>query len=402
MKVLVINCGSSSLKFRLIETENETVIVKGLFERIGGEGGHFVYNPTSGEKYEKDIFIKDHYEAVNILVSALTDPETGVVKSLDEIDAVGHRIVHGGDKFSHAVVLDDAAIKEIEKCADLAPIHNPVNLLGIRACMKYMPDTIMVGAFDTSFHQTMPEEAYLYGIPYEYYKNERIRRYGFHGMSHEYVAHETAKLLNRPIEETKIVTCHIGNGTSITAVKGGKSVDTSMGFTPLAGVLMGTRSGGIDPEIVKYIAKQENKSVQEVMDILNNKSGLYGLSDYLSSDVRDLTAEYVKGNENAKRALNRLAYAITKYIGSYFAVMGGIDAITFTAGVGENSWLVRKLICERLGGFGITFDEKANDEVRGTATISGPDSKVKVFVVPTDEEMSIARQVVQAVTASKK
>ena len=399
MKVLVINCGSSSLKFRLIETSDETVKVKGLFERIGSDKGHFVYTPTEGSKYEKDIPIPDHYEAVNILVGALTDPETGVVKSLDEIDAVGHRIVHGGDKFSHAVILTPDAIKEIEKCAELAPIHNPVNLLGIRACMKYMPNTVMVGAFDTSFHQTMPEEAYLYGIPYEYYKRDRVRRYGFHGMSHEYVANETAKLLNKPIEETKIVTCHIGNGTSIAAVKGGKSIDTSMGFTPLAGVLMGTRSGGIDPEIVKYIAHAENKSLQEVMDILNNKSGLYGLSDNLSSDVRDLTDEYVKGNENAIRALKRLAYAITKYIGSYYAVMGGIDAIAFTAGVGENSWLVRKLICERISGMGVTFDEKTNNEAHGTAMISGPDSSIKVFVVPTDEEMSIARQVVQTIKA---
>ncbi len=401
MKVLVINCGSSSLKFRLIETDSESVVVKGLFERIGSDGAHFVYSPADGDKLEKDVPIPDHYEAVNILVQALTDPETGVVASLDEIDAVGHRIVHGGDKFSHAVILTPEAIKDIEECADLAPIHNPVNLLGIRACMKYMPNTVMVGAFDTSFHQTMPEEAYLYGIPYEYYKKDKIRRYGFHGMSHEYVANETAKLLDKPIEETKIVTCHIGNGTSIAAVKGGKSMDTSMGFTPLAGVLMGTRSGGIDPEIVKYIANHENKSLQEVMDILNNKSGLYGLSNYLSSDVRDLTDAYVKGDENAVRALKRLAYAITKYIGSYYAVMGGIDAITFTAGVGENSWLVRKLICERISGMGVTFDEDANNDAHGTATISGPDSSIKVFVVPTDEEMSIARQVVHAVKDNK-
>ena len=280
----------------------------------------------------------------------------------------------------------------IKECVQLAPIHNPVNLLGIEACRKYMPDTEMVGVFDTSFHQSMPEEAYLYGIPYEYYKKDKIRKYGFHGMSHEYVAGETAKMLGKPIEETRIITCHVGNGTSICAVKNGRSIDTSMGFTPLAGVLMGTRSGGIDPEIVKFLAQAENKTIQEVMDILNNKSGLYGVSDYLSSDVRDLTEEYEKGNENAIRALNKLSYSIAKFIGSYYVVLNGVDAITFTAGVGENSILMRKLICGRLSALGVVLDEEKNLHVSGATEISDKTSRVRVFRIPTDEEMSIARQ----------
>ena len=401
MKVLVVNCGSSSLKFRLIVTDTETVIAKGLFERIGSNGGHFIYSPANGEKQERDVDLPSHDEAVHILIDTLTDPEIGVIKSLDEIDAVGHRIVHGGDKFSHAAILTPDAIAAIEECAPLAPIHNPVNLMGIRACMKYMPNTTMVGAFDTSFHHTIPEEAYLYGIPYEYYRKDRIRRYGFHGMSHEYIAGETAKLLNKDIKDTKIITCHLGNGASITAVNGGKSVDTSMGFTPLEGIIMGTRSGSIDPEIINVIAERENKSLKEVMNILNNKSGVYGLSDYLSADVRDLTAEYNKGNENAIRALSTYAYSIVKYIGAYTTVMNGADAITFTAGVGEHSFLVRKLVCDHLKFLGVKLDEKANKEANGTALISTPDSAIKVYVIPTDEEMSIARQAVEAINAQK-
>ena len=372
-------------------------MARGLFERIGEEKGRFTYIPGDGEKDAVDMIIPDHYEAVKHLIYAITDKGRGVIKSLDEIDAVGHRIVHGGDKFAHPVIIDDKVISEIEECSHLAPIHNPVNLLGIRACMKYLPDTKMVGVFDTAFHQTMPEEAYLYGIPYEYYKKDRVRKYGFHGMSHEYVSAETAKMMGKDIKDTRIITCHLGNGASICAVKGGESMDTSMGFTPLAGVIMGTRSGGIDPEIVNYIAKEENKSVQEVMDILNTQSGLYGVSDQLSSDVRDLTEEYNKGNPDAKRALSKLSYSISKFIGSYFVVLGGVDAITFTAGIGENSYLVRKLVCDRLGALGVKLDEEKNKNVKGAMMISSEDSKVQVYRIPTDEEMSIARQVVKTI-----
>ncbi len=395
MKVLVINCGSSSLKFRLIDTDSETVLSRGLFERIGEEKGSFTYIAGEGEKQQMDMMITDHYEAVKHLVYFISDEKKGVIKSLKEIDAVGHRIVHGGDRFAKPVIIDENVIKEIEECSHLAPIHNPVNLLGIKACMKYMPDTKMVGVFDTAFHQTMPEEAYLYGIPYEYYKRDRVRKYGFHGMSHEYVAGETAKMLGKEIEDTRIITCHLGNGASICAVQGGKSVDTSMGFTPLAGVIMGTRSGGIDPEIVNFIAKEENKSLQEVMDILNTRSGLYGVSDSLSSDVRDLTEEYNKGNDDAVRALKKLSYSISKFIGSYYMVLGGVDAITFTAGIGENSWLVRKLVCDRLKAINVVLDEDKNRNVKGAMEISAPESGVRVFRIPTDEEMSIARQVVK-------
>ena len=385
------------MKFRLIDTDTEEVVARGLFERIGEEKGRFTYIPGDGEKDAVDMIIPDHYEAVKHLIYAITDKDRGVIKSLEEIDAVGHRIVHGGDKFAHPVIIDDKVISEIEECSHLAPIHNPVNLLGIRACMKYLPDTKMVGVFDTAFHQTMPEEAYLYGIPYEYYKKDRVRKYGFHGMSHEYVSAETAKMMGKDIKDTRIITCHLGNGASICAVKGGESMDTSMGFTPLAGVIMGTRSGGIDPEIVNYIAKEENKSVQEVMDILNTQSGLYGVSDQLSSDVRDLTEEYDKGNPDAKRALSKLSYSISKFIGSYFVVLGGVDAITFTAGIGENSYLVRKLVCDRLGALGVRLDEEKNKNVKGAMMISSEDSKVQVYRIPTDEEMSIARQVVKTI-----
>ncbi len=395
MKVLVVNCGSSSLKFQLIETDGERVIAKGLCERIGIDG-HFIY-AGNGEKYDRSVAIPDHDEAVRLTIEALINPVSGAIGSLDEIDAVGHRIAHGGDKFDRATILNAETMKEIEACSHLAPIHNPVNIIGIKACMKYMPDTPMVGVFDTSFHHTMPEEAYLYGIPYEYYKNNGIRRYGFHGMSHEYVAGETAKLLGKPLEDTRIITCHLGNGASIAAVKDGESIDTSMGYTPLAGIIMGTRSGSIDPEIINVIASDENKSVSEVMNILNNKSGLYGLSDNLSSDVRDLTEEYKKGNENAVRALNKYAYSIVKYIGAYSVILDGVDAITFTAGVGEHSALIRRLICDRLGSLGVKIDNAKNNDPGEDMEISKWDSKVKVYVIPTNEEMSIARQTVKVV-----
>ena len=393
MKVLVVNCGSSSLKFRLIETDSREVIAKGLCERIGIDGGHFEYSPAGGSKVEKNLDLPNHDVAVKLVIDTLTDAEVGVVKSLEEIDAVGHRIVHGGDKFKHAAYLDDEAIKEIEDCAALAPLHNPVNLIGIRACQKAMPGRPNVAAFDTSFHQTLPEEAYLYGIPYEYYKKDKIRRYGFHGMSHEYVAIETAKELGRDIKDTKIITCHLGNGASITAVDGGKSIDTSMGFTPLDGIIMGTRCGSLDPEIINFIAGKYDMSIKEVLDMLNKKSGLYGLSNNLSTDMRDLTDAYKAGDENAVRALKAYAYRIIKYIGAYATVLGGVDAITFTAGIGEHSFFIRDLICQGLGFLGVELDDEANKNC--DILISTPNSKIKVYAIPTDEEMSIALQTVE-------
>lgn len=392
MKILVINCGSSSLKYRLIEADTETVIVKGQFERIGIDGGHFTYKQKNGGSLERNAYIPDHEEAVRLLVRVLTDPDMGDLESLDEIDAIGHRIVHGGNKFTDAVLLTPEVLKEIEACSNLAPNHNPVNLLGVRACMKYMPETKMVGVFDTAFHSTLPEEAYLYGIPYEYYKNEQIRRYGFHGMSHQYVAEETARMLGTDPSGLKVITCHLGNGASITAVKNGKSVDTSMGYTPLEGIIMGTRSGSIDPEIINVISENDHKTLSQVMDILHTKSGIYGLSDYLSPDMRDLTDAYHKGNPNAIRAIKAYVYQIVKYIGAYTTAMDGTDAITFTAGVGENSCLVRSLICQRLRFFGVQLDEAVNENGNEERIISTPESRVKVLVIPTNEELSICRQ----------
>ncbi len=392
MKVLVINCGSSSLKFRLIEMENEQVLAKGLCERIGQVVAHFKYQPSDGEMVECDIDFPNHDAAVKKVIETLMDEQVGVIKDLSEIEAVGHRIVHGGDKFSHEELLTDEVIAEIENCSELAPIHNPVNLIGIYACKKYMPNAKMVGVFDTAFHHELPEEAYLYGIPYKYYEDYKIRRYGFHGMSHEYVSKRTAEIMGIPYEKTKQVICHLGNGASISAIKNGHSIDTSMGFTPLEGIIMGTRSGSIDPEIIHVIAKRDEKSISEVMDTLNKKSGVFGLSDFLSSDIRDLSEGYLDNNENAIRALNTYAYSIIKYIGAYVTVLGGVDSISFTAGVGENSSLVRKLVCDRLSYLGVQLDEEANMNARGEALISTPESRIKVYVIPTDEELAIARK----------
>ncbi|MFN2939652.1 acetate/propionate family kinase [Lachnospiraceae bacterium YH-ros2226] len=392
MKVLVINCGSSSLKFRLMEMDDESILAKGLCERIGSKFGHFRYEPTNAERLERDCDLPDHDAAVKMVIETLISEDHGVIESVDEIDAVGHRIVHGGDKFSGPACLTPEVIRDIEDCSALAPIHNPVNLMGIRACQKYMPNVHMAGVFDTAFHHTLPEEAYLYGIPYEYYKKYKIRRYGFHGMSHEYVARRTAEVMGVPFDRCKQVVCHLGNGASITAVKNGKSVDTSMGYTPLEGIIMGTRSGSIDPEIINVIAKKEKLDTQGVMDVLNYKSGVYGLSDFLSSDIRDLTVAYGKNDPNAIRALNTYVYAIVKYIGAYVTVLEGVDSITFTAGVGEHSAFVRKLVCEKLSFLGVKLNDVANDNVRGEALISLPDSHIRVYVIPTDEELSIARQ----------
>jgi len=392
MNILVINCGSSSLKFQLINAETEKQIAKGLCERIGIEGSQLVYQPAGGAKEETVTPMPDHTKAIELVLAALTNDKTGVVKSLDEIGAVGHRIVHGGEKFASSTIITDEVIGAIKACNDLAPLHNPANLIGIDACKKLMPTTPMVGVFDTAFHQTMPEEAYLYGLPYEYYKKYQVRRYGFHGTSHSYVSKRAAELLGRKYEDLKIIVCHLGNGASISAVKGGKCVDTSMGLTPLEGLIMGTRSGDIDPAIIEFLAHKENKSIDEIMTVLNKKSGVLGLSDNLSSDFRDLEKSYVAGEDRGRRTIRTFAYRVAKYIGAYTAAMNGVDVICFTAGVGENSPLVRSLACERLGYLGIALDQEKNDRRGEELEVNTPDSKVKVLVVPTNEELAIARE----------
>lgn len=392
MNILVINCGSSSLKFQLIDSETEKQIAKGLCERIGIDGSQIVYQPAGGEKEETVTPMPDHTKAIELVLNALMNEKTGVVKSLDEIGAVGHRIVHGGEKFAASTVITDEVIEAIRACNDLAPLHNPANLIGIDACKKLMPNTPMVGVFDTAFHQTMPKEAYLYGLPYEYYEKYQVRRYGFHGTSHSYVSKRAAELLGKKYEDLKIIVCHLGNGASISAVQNGRCVDTSMGLTPLEGLIMGTRSGDIDPAIIEYIAHKENKTIDEMMTVLNKKSGVLGLSDNLSSDFRDLEKSYNAGEDRGVRTIRTFAYRVAKYIGAYTAAMNGVDAICFTAGVGENSPLVRKLACERLGYLGIALDAAKNDKRGEELEISTSDSKVKVLVVPTNEELAIARE----------
>lgn len=392
MNILVINCGSSSLKFQLINSESEQCIAKGLCERIGIDGSMITYAPADGEKVKTVTPMEDHTEAIRLVLEALTNPATGVVKSLDEIGAVGHRVVHGGEKFAASILITDEVIAAIEECNDLAPLHNPANLIGINACKKLMPSTPMVGVFDTAFHQTMPEEAYLYGLPYEYYQKYRIRRYGFHGTSHAYVSNRAAQVLGEKYEAMKIIVCHLGNGASVSAVKNGKCVDTSMGLTPLEGLIMGTRSGDIDPAIIEFLSHKEGKDIDEIMNILNKKSGVLGLSDNLSSDFRDIEDGYFAGKENAVRAMRTYCYRVAKYIGAYTAAMNGVDVICFTAGVGENGPLVRRLVCEYLGYLGIELDEEANNKRGEDIVITTPDCPVKVMVIPTNEELAIARE----------
>lgn len=395
MNVLVINCGSSSLKFQLINSDTEAVLAKGLCERIGIDGS-LTYQPAGGEKTTENKAMPTHTEAIQFVIDALTDAERGVVKSLDEIGAVGHRVVHGGEKFASSAVITDEMIKAVEECNDLAPLHNPANLIGIAACKELMPNTPMVGVFDTAFHQTMPEKAYMYGLPYEYYENYKVRRYGFHGTSHSFVSKRTAEIINKPYEETKTIVCHLGNGASICAVKNGKSVDTSMGLTPLEGLVMGTRSGDIDPAILEFLAKKEDMDIAALMNMLNKKSGVHGVSG-ISSDFRDLTAGAEAGNKRAQIAIDVFAYRVAKYVGSYVAAMNGVDAIAFTAGIGENVCLVREKVCEYLGYLGIILDKDANAKRGEEIEISTPDSKVKVLVVPTNEELAIARETVALV-----
>ena len=396
MNILVINCGSSSLKFQLINSESEGVLAKGLCERIGIDG-KLTYQPESGEKATSDKAMPTHTEAIQFVIDALTDEKTGVVKSLDEINAVGHRVVHGGEKFASSVVIDDEVLKAIEECNDLAPLHNPANLIGINACRELMPGVPMVAVFDTAFHQTMPSKAYMYGLPYEYYEKYKVRRYGFHGTSHSFVSKRVAELVGKAYDETKTIVCHLGNGASICAVENGKSVDTSMGLTPLEGLVMGTRSGDIDPAIMEFLAKKENLDIAGLMNVLNKKSGVYGLSNNLSSDFRDLSEAAADGNEIAELALDVFAYRVAKYVGSYTAAMNGVDNIVFTAGIGENSAIVRTMVCKYLGYLGIEIDEELNGKRGQEIIISTPESKVKVLVVPTNEELAIARETVALV-----
>lgn len=396
MKVLVINCGSSSLKFQLIDMDTEAVIAKGLCERIAIDGSRIVYQPKGGEKTKTEVPMPTHKEAIKIVLDTLMNPETGVVADIHEIGAVGHRVVHGGEKFAASTVITDEVIQAIEECNDLAPLHNPANLIGISACKELMPSTPMVAVFDTAFHQTMPEEAYLYGLPYRYYKEHKVRRYGFHGTSHNYVSHKAAELLDKPYDQVKTIVCHLGNGASVCAVMNGRSVDTSMGLTPLEGLIMGTRSGDIDPAIIEFIAKKEDLSLAQVMQVLNKESGVLGVSEY-SSDFLDLENGYLENREDCVRAMNVFAYRVAKYIGAYTAAMNGVDAIAFTAGLGENNKYVRTDICKYLGYLGVELDEEKNS-IRGEDTIiSTSNSKVAVMTIPTNEELAIARQTLELV-----
>ena len=390
MNILVINCGSSSLKYQLINSETEGVLAKGLCERIGIDG-MLTYQPEGGEKEKSEIAMPTHTEAINAVLAALTNEKSGVIKSLSEVGAVGHRVVHGGEKFTSSCLINDESMKAIEECNDLAPLHNPANLIGIRACQELMPGVPMVAVFDTAFHQTMPDVAYTYGIPYEYYEKYKVRRYGFHGTSHSYVSKRTAEIVGKPYDQMKIIVCHLGNGASISAVNCGKSVDTSMGLTPLEGLVMGTRSGDLDPAIIDFVGKKEGLSLDEMNEVLNKKSGMLGISG-VSSDGRDLEAAAETGNKRAQLALDVFDYRVIKYIGAYAAAMNGVDAIAFTAGIGENNIKMRKDVCSSLTYLGVKLDEEKTN-VRGEERIiSADDSKVQVLLVPTNEELAIARE----------
>ncbi|SHO50306.1 acetate/propionate family kinase [Anaerocolumna xylanovorans] len=392
MKILVVNCGSSSLKYQLIDAETEKALAVGICERIGIDG-RLVHTPAGGEKIRMEADMKDHKAAIKYVLDALTSSEYGVIKHLDEIGAVGHRVVHGGEKFASSTIITEEVIAGIEECSDLAPLHNPANLIGIRACQHLMPGVPMVAVFDTAFHQTMPQKAYLYGLPYEYYENYKIRRYGFHGTSHSFVAKRAVQLLGIDSNNSKVIVCHLGNGSSVSAVLNGKSIDTSMGLTPLEGLIMGTRSGSIDPAIIEYLMKKEGMDIDQVMDVLNKKSGVLGLSG-ISSDFRDLEDATAEGNEKAIMAVDVFNYHVAKTIGSYVAAMNGVDAIVFTAGLGENDKAVRKGTMSYLGYLGVEINEENNNTRGKEVELSTPDSKVKVYIIPTNEELAIARETV--------
>ena len=395
MNVLVINCGSSSLKYQVIDSDSEEVLAKGLCERIGIDG-RLVYQPQGGEKEITDAPMPTHKEAVQMVLDALTNEKTGALKSLDEIDAIGHRIVHGGEKFTASTLINDEVIGTVEECNDLAPLHNPANIIGINACRELMPSVPMVGVFDTAFHQTMPQEAYMYGVPYEYYEKYKVRKYGFHGTSHSFVSKRVAEVMGKDYASLKTIVCHLGNGASICAVQNGKSVDTSMGLSPLEGLIMGTRSGDIDPSAVEFIANKEGLDLAGILNVLNKKSGVEGISG-VSSDFRDLEKAATEGNERAELAIDMFAYRVAKYVGSYAAAMNGVDVICFTAGIGENTGFIRKKVCDRLEFLGITLDAAANDTHGEEIKISTDDSKVAVYVIPTNEELAIARETVALV-----
>ncbi|SMP47012.1 acetate/propionate family kinase [Anoxynatronum buryatiense] len=392
MKVLVLNCGSSSLKYQIINMENETLLAKGVAERIGIEGSFVKHEPVDKDKTVIEVALHNHKEAIKVVLDALQDKDHGVVSTLDEINAVGHRVVHAGEKFSGSVMITQEVIDALEECSDLAPLHNPPNLMGIYACQEILAEVPMVGVFDTAFHQTMPKSSYLYALPYELYEKYKIRRYGFHGTSHKYVAIKTAELLEKPLETLKLVTCHLGNGASMAAVMNGKSIDTTMGFTPLEGLAMGTRCGDLDPAIISYIMEKEGLDINAVNNIMNKKSGVLGISG-VSSDFRDIENAAAQDNERAQVALEIFYKRVTKYIGAYAAEMGGLDAVVFTAGLGENSDTARKEICKTLAFMGANIDDSKNDNLRGKeAIISTDDSTVKIVLMPTNEELMIARE----------
>lgn len=396
MNILVINCGSSSLKYQLINSDSEAVLAKGLCERIGIDGSVLTHTPAGKDKVRIETPMPNHTVAVQLVIDALTNAEHGVIKSLDEIGAVGHRVVHGGEKFASSVVITDEVMKAIEECNDLAPLHNPANLIGINSCKEIMPNVPMVAVFDTAFHQTMPEKAYLYGLPYEYYEKYKVRRYGFHGTSHDYVSNRAAQLLGKKREDLKVIVCHLGNGASVSAVDHGKCVDTSMGLTPLEGLIMGTRSGDMDPAICDFICQKEGLTSAEMNTVLNKKSGVLGMSG-VSSDFRDVEVAANEGNHQASAALDAFYYRVAKYIGAYTAAMNGVDAIAFTAGVGENNIGGRVEICKYLGYLGTEIDLDKNN-VRGEERIISKDgSKVTLMAIPTNEELAIARQTLELV-----
>ena len=391
MKILVINCGSSSLKYQLIDMNTENAIAKGLVERIGIPGSNLEQKVDgSNEKYKVEVDLKNHKEAIALVLKTLCDDRFGLIKDLSEINAIGHRVVHGGEKYSKSVIVDEEVIKNIEECIKLAPLHNPANLIGIKACRELMKDTPMVVVFDTAFHQTISDKAFMYGLPYELYEKYSIRKYGFHGTSHFYVANECARAMGKSIEDLKIITCHLGNGASVSAVNAGKSVDTSMGFTPLQGLMMGTRCGDIDPAVVTFLIDELNMSGKEDNELMNKKSGFLGVSGK-SSDSRDIEDLAHQGDKRAKLTLDMYCYRIKSYIGSYIAAMNGVDAIVFTAGIGENSAITRYGVCKDMESLGIIIDENKNN-VRGKLTeISADNSKVKIYLIPTNEELVIAR-----------
>ena len=400
MKILVINCGSSSLKYQILDMTNETLLCKGLVEKIGIDGSVITHEKVGMDKFRLETPMANHEDAIAQVLAAIQDPEHGVVKDMSEIGAVGHRVVHGGEKYADSVLITEAVMKDVEECCEIAPLHNPPNIAGINACKALMPDTPMVAVFDTAFHQTMPPESYLYAIPYEYYTKYHIRRYGFHGTSHKYVSRRAAEMLNVDLEDLKIITCHLGNGASVSAIKHGKCIDTSMGFTPLEGLVMGTRSGDIDPALVTYIRQKENLPSGKANEILNKKSGVLGISG-VSSDFRDIEAAVAEGNERAALALKVFAHKVRFYIGAYIAEMNGCDAIVFTAGVGENDITMRDRICHDLGNLGIKIDPLKN-KIRGKETIiSADDARVKCLLIPTNEELMIAKDTFEIVKGLK-